>query len=111
MKQTINRYEFVEAFRSMDRYDCFGYTALQALFDYLEDYEDSTGEEMELDVIAICCDWTNYDDAAGAAEEMITSFERDEEEDDDDYEARALEELQNHTTVIEHDDGVLVESF
>ena len=31
------------------------------MFGYLEDYEASTGEEMELDVIAICCDFTEYE--------------------------------------------------
>ena len=28
------------------------------LFDYFEEYEKDTGEELELDVIAICCDFS-----------------------------------------------------
>jgi len=27
------------------------------IFDYIEDYEDSTGEQVELDPVGICCEW------------------------------------------------------
>lgn len=42
--------------------------ALEALFEFFEELEDETGELVELDVIAICCDFTEYDspqDCAG----------------------------------------------
>ena len=57
MKQTIGFYEFREAFRSL-RPDNFSYEGMQALFDYLEQIEEDTGEEIELDVIALCCDYS-----------------------------------------------------
>lgn len=57
MKQSITFSQFVDAFRAFDRYDSFGYQALRVIFDYLESYEQDTGEEIELDVIAICCDY------------------------------------------------------
>jgi hypothetical protein len=78
MKQTVNFYDFHDAFKRI-RPDNFSYEGLKALFDYLEDYEESCGEEMELDVIAICCDFTedsvqdiadNYSiDLSGCADE------------------------------------------
>ena len=111
MKQTVNFYDFERAFRDHDRYDQFGYTALKALFDHMEEFEEGSGEETELDVIAICCDCSNYKTAAEAAEEMISGWEREEDEEDDDYEARAIEELNDHTTVLPHDNGVVVFSF
>jgi hypothetical protein len=58
MKQSVNFAAFVDAFHAHQRYDNFGYEALRVIFDYLEEYEDSTGEEIELDVIAICCEFT-----------------------------------------------------
>ena len=66
MKQTVNFSAFVDAFRAHDRYDQFGYEALKVLFDHLEEYEQDTGEEMELDVIALCCDYSvdSVDDIA-----------------------------------------------
>jgi hypothetical protein len=48
MYQTVNEYQFREAFRTMGRGDQFSYKALGMLFDYLDG-------DHELDVIAICC--------------------------------------------------------
>ena len=66
MKQSVNFSAFVDAFRACNRYDQFGYDALSVLFDYLESYEEDTGEELELDVIALCCDYSvdSVDDIA-----------------------------------------------
>ena len=32
------------------------------MFDYLEQYEEDTGEELKLDVIALCCDFAEATD-------------------------------------------------
>ena len=56
--QTLDKYSFVEAFQQSSSKDQFSYEALEALFDYLEDYSDSTGEAVELDIVAICCEWS-----------------------------------------------------
>lgn len=58
MKKTINFYEFARAFETAGRADQFSRYALSAIFDWMQDYEEETGEETELDVIAICCDWS-----------------------------------------------------
>lgn len=49
---------FRDEFARMGRKNQFSYDALGVLFDYLTDYEESTGEKLELDVIALCCEWT-----------------------------------------------------
>jgi hypothetical protein len=49
---------FHDAFRNMDRLDNFSYEGREALFEYLESYEDDAGATIELDVIALCCDYT-----------------------------------------------------
>lgn len=56
MKLTINFYAFENAFKTI-RPDNFSYEGLRALFDHFEEYEDSTGEQVELDVIGICCEY------------------------------------------------------
>ena len=61
MITTINENDFIQAFKSMGRDGQFSFEALQELFKYYEEYEDSTGEKIELDVIAICCDWAEYE--------------------------------------------------
>ena len=60
MKQTITREVFHAAFRDL-RPDNFSYDGLNSLFDYLEQIEQDTGKEIELDVIAICCDFAEGD--------------------------------------------------
>lgn len=54
MYQTINVSSFRDAFKAMGRGDQFTYDALSMLFDYLED----TAPDAELDVIAICCGYS-----------------------------------------------------
>lgn len=58
MKTTINLHQFRDAFYRMNRKTNFSYEALEILFEYLEELEESTGEEIELDVIALCCDFS-----------------------------------------------------
>jgi hypothetical protein len=57
MKTSINKYDFRDAFQKAGRENNFSYHGLSVLFDYFEEYEESTGEEIELDVIAICCEF------------------------------------------------------
>lgn len=57
MFQSVKFSDFCDSFRALDRQDQFTYDAKRALFDYLEDIEDQTGQRIELDVIALCCDY------------------------------------------------------
>ena len=56
MKTTISVYDFRDAFQRI-RPDNFSYEGLTWLYEYFEEYENSCGEEIELDVVAICCDF------------------------------------------------------
>lgn len=60
MKTTVNFYTFRDAFKAI-RPDNFSREGLSVLWDYLEECEQSCGEEFELDVIALCCDF--YEDS------------------------------------------------
>lgn len=112
MKETVDIHRFRAAFAEL-RPDNFSRPALVALFDYLDQLEQDLGEEQELDVIAICCEWTEYRDAIAAAEAY--GWEAPEipegEERDDTSDRKALEFLQDNTHVIEFDGGVLVLNF
>jgi hypothetical protein len=61
--QTVNENQFIDAFRTWDTYkDNFSYEGLKALYEELEEvseYNDS--KTIELDVVAICCDYTEYE--------------------------------------------------
>ena len=102
MKTTVTSYQFVESFRACGRESQFSRAALFALFEYLEEYENSTGEEIELDPIGICCEWAEYSSAREAASEY--GFEA---EDDDEAEKW----LGRKTTVVQFDGGLVVQQF
>ena len=101
MKIKVDKYEFVQAFRNAGRFegynDNFSFEALHILFEYLEEYEDGAGEEMELDPIAICCDFAEM-----TKEDLVSSFDLElnslNSEDEDDEEI--LEYLQENTSFV-----------
>ena len=73
-----------------------------ALAEYLEEYEESTGEELALDPVAIRCEFSEYESAIEAAAQYTSEFTTAE---------AALEYLQDHTTVITYDGGVIIQDF
>jgi hypothetical protein len=110
MIESVNFSSFVDAFRSMDRYDQFGYQALRVIFDYLEEYEESSGEQVELDVIAICCDYTVQGHTGIAQDYSIDLSEADGDADEE--ERIVLEYLNDHTMVLgQCDTGIVYQQF
>ena len=59
MKKSVSITDFMDAFEKM-RPANFTYEGLECLYNYLIDYEQDTGTEIELDVIALCCDYSEY---------------------------------------------------
>lgn len=95
MYKTLTKYDFSREFKSWDTYkDKFSIKALDALFNYFEEYEENTGEKIELDVVAIACDWTEYESFDEIKEEYTNITD--------------LEDLQDSTQVIELDNGGLI---
>jgi hypothetical protein len=94
MIQTINVSDFRDAFRACGRADQFSYEGLGALFDYLEDFD---GGGYELDVIALCCDYSE-----DTVEQIAEAYGIDLPEDQDEIEHREIvrDYLDNHTTVV-----------
>lgn len=97
MKQTITENQFVDAIVG-DDYNNISYEGAQALFEYIEEYEDSIGEETELDAVAIRCEWTEY--------ENIEEVSRD-------YDIDNLDDLRDNTSVIEvpKSDRLIVQEY
>lgn len=58
--KTVNFYYFRQAFYAHERQDQFSSAALREIFDWLESVSEDSGENMELDVIAICCDFAEF---------------------------------------------------
>lgn len=97
MKKTISKSEFVREFDNCNRGDNFTVAGREALFDYLEELEEGLGKEMKLDVIAICCEYTEY---------------KNFQELQNDYDVEDMEELEQNTTVIMIDDeSFIIQSY
>ena len=95
MYQTVNVHSFREAFKMMGRQNQFSYDGLEVLFDYLDDFEPN----VELDVIAICCDFEEF---------TFEDMRGTEDLDDDASEEEILEYLESVTTVVgTTDDSVI----
>jgi hypothetical protein len=101
MKTSINKYEFRESFKRMNRENNFSYEGLGVLFDYFEEYEESTGEEIELDVVGICCEYSEETPQEIAANYGI------EIEDDGNELNNVLDYLHDHTQIA----GITSEGF
>ena len=97
MFERVNEWGFIDAFMKI-RPDNFTRSGLQALYDHFIALEAEIGEQMELDVIAICCDFAQYKD-----------FNELNEEYDNVY--NDLEDLRDFTQVIEFDDGIIIQAF
>lgn len=105
MKQTITEYQFVEAFRHAGRETQFSVPARRALFEYLEEFEDSTGTELELDPVGICCEFSEYPTALDAAQAFGFKDGIDSKDEN------PIEWLQNRTQVVEFNGGVVIQQF
>ena len=108
MKMTLNTDQTVDALRR-DQYAGWSYRGAIALVEYLEQYEQDLGEQVELDVVAIRCEYSEYKNAVEAAGQY--DWVADSAEDAETNEELALEYLQERTVVIEFDGGVIIQDY
>jgi hypothetical protein len=111
MYQTITKYDFTEAFKRMGRGDQFSYAGLQSLFDHLEELEEEDGIGMELDVIALCCDYEEWDTALDTAIEYGFNPGEYSDKEEEDMLDDALEYLNDRTSVIHVGDGIIIQKW
>ncbi len=110
--QSINNvYQFREAFRLAGREDQFSYEGLEVLFDYLDNLSEDTGETIELDVVALCCDYYET-----SIQELIDNYNIDlsevDEDDPDSIIEVVREYLEDNTSVCgEVSDGFVYAAF
>ena len=76
---TIDKYSFADEFKRYNRQDQFSPKGLEVLFDYLDNLSEDTGETIELDVVALCCEY--YE---SSIEELIDNYNIDLSEVDED---------------------------
>ncbi len=70
MKQNVTESDFVDGFDRVGRSENFSRQGRRALYEYLTELEESCGEELEYDPVAVCCDYSEYAGAVEAAEDF-----------------------------------------
>lgn len=86
--KSLNENEFINEFVTAGHYaNNFSKEGLKNLYGYLYEISDY----LELDVIAICCEWSEYD----SFDELIADYSQ----------YTTLESIENETTVLELDSG------
>jgi len=98
MYDTVNFNQFNNWFEKQ-RPDNFSYEGRFALFNYLEELENDTGDKIEFDPIALCCEYSEYE-----------NFKEVQEHYDD---LETLEDLKNRTAVIEieNSEKLIIQNF
>lgn len=93
---TVGLSDFHRAFEDYNRADNFSYEALDALYKWLKEFADDT---YKLDVIAICCAFSEYADLDDVKENYPS------------LELETIDDLRKHTSVIEFDGGFIILNF
>ena len=93
---TVTQNDFHDAFNAI-RPNNFTYEALDALYEYFDDYSEDTGEPFELDVIAICCEFTEYDNFT----EINKAYP----------DIKSMEDLEDYTCIIETRNSIIIQDY
>lgn len=121
MKTTLSTSDIAHALHRDDN-AAWSWDGAKALAEYLEEYEQSTGEEMELDVCAIRCDFSESESLQDwiveyqGVETLESAMQRsgidlDGDEDSEEIDDLIRSYIQDHGQLIEFDGGVVISNF
>jgi hypothetical protein len=111
MKKTLTTYEVATELLADDNANWTRSGAL-ALAEHLEQIEEDCGVEIELDVVALRCEYSEFSSLLKCAEYYLTE-ERIAEvlEDSEDNDEALREYIHDHGQLIEFDGGIIVSNF
>ena len=96
MKQTVYLNDFIDAFQKI-RPDNFSYEGLEILYDYLEEFYSDASTELELDVIGLCCEYSE-----STYQEIAKDYDiaKDEDLNPEDIPQTVIDYLNDNTTIL-----------
>ena len=95
----------------------WGYSGAKALAEHLHQIEEDTGEEIELDLVSLRCDFARHDSLSEWAEsyfglnKVSCSLGFDFDDTEESKEEKIRDYIQDHGTLIEFTGGVIVSQF
>ena len=105
MKVSINKYEFSNMFDQFNRSENFSREAREDLFEYLEEL---FGDDYEVDIIGLCCEYSE-----DTIDNIIDNYSIDIDQDEDKLQ-QVLDYLNDHTSVVSvtgDDESILYAAF
>lgn len=87
--------DFLEEFEKYGRRDQFSYEGKKALYNYLNQLSDDIDEPIELEVIGLCCDFTEYE----TLEDFNYYYNLD---------LNSIDDIEEYTTVIPIDENSFI---
>ena len=109
---SIYRAGFHELFLACGREYQFSYDGLNILYSYLYDLSDDLGENIDIDVIALCCDYSEEDANDIAKQYSIDLGDLVEYDDETEIVELVLAYLNEHTAVAgRHGSTIVFQQF
>lgn len=94
--EQLSTYQIADALKQ-DSNAGWSYEGAKALAEYLEEYVASTGEPLELDIVAIRCEFSEY----ASLEELKENYS----------DIETMSDLEDHTTVLVFAGGIIIQDF
>lgn len=97
---TITISTFRDYFNKSNQYNnVFSYKGLECLYNYLWDLSEDVGENIEMDYVAFCCEYTEYNNIKEFQDDYGTDY-------------KTIEDIEEQTTVIRIDDeSFIIQQF
>jgi hypothetical protein len=131
MIETLSKYQMVNAL-TQDENANWSYKGACALIDYLIELEEGIGQQMEFDPVGLRCDYSEYDSLIEWADQHFANYREEfgieyenpmtaetEEQSVTDCDGHLHDEvfkeiedyIQNNSTLIEFEAGIIVQDF
>ena len=105
----VSYYDFINMFHDLGRDDQFSRDGLGLLYEYLSDLSDEIGENIIIDVIAICCEYTEYN--------IVDYYEENQDEINETFMAESYNDLSPdeiieyatlNDEIVAYDDNIII---
>jgi len=119
MKITVNKNQVANALKN-DQYAAWSYAGAMALAEYYEELEECIWppEELQLDVVAIRCEFSEYESAESWAIDCFRDdiwacmgIDLDGDETEEEREKLIRDYIRDHGQLIEFTGGIIVSNF
>ena len=103
IRTEVNEWEFKNYFTASQYKNSYSMEGLYTLYNYLNDLSEDIGEDIEFDIVAIACEYDEYESLEEALEEY--------------QDINTYDELEEHTIILDisryfdNHKGIIIQAF